>query len=262
VGADRLDEPRPDVPDIHQELYNLDAVGYESLMLGLFSIWRHHPADRPKINEVLLGFSRDGFHWDRPCRKTFIPVSEERESWKWFNVQSCGGGCLVVGDRLYFYYSGRGMQVNQAGRSVEAQCTGLATLRRDGFASMDAPGGEGVLTTRKVRFQGRYLFVNADAGGGELRVEALDADGKVVSPFQRENCAPIRSDGTLQRVSWTGADDLAVLAGKPARFRFHLRNAGLYAFWVSPDPTGASHGYVAAGGPGFTGPRDTVGAGR
>ena len=41
--------------------------------------------------------------------------------------------------------------------------------------------------------------------------------------------------------------------------RFHLKNGSLYAFWVSPDESGASHGYVGAGGPGFTGPRDTVG---
>ena len=44
------------------------------------------------------------------------------------------------------------------------------------------------------------------------------------------------------------------------RFRFHLRNGELYAFWVSPEASGASHGYVAAGGPGFTGMTDTVGA--
>jgi len=44
------------------------------------------------------------------------------------------------------------------------------------------------------------------------------------------------------------------------RFRFHLRNGALYAFWVSPDKSGASRGYVAAGGPGFTGPTDTVGS--
>jgi len=43
------------------------------------------------------------------------------------------------------------------------------------------------------------------------------------------------------------------------RFRFHLRLGALYSFWVSPDASGASHGYVAAGGPGFTGPTDTVG---
>jgi hypothetical protein len=30
-------------------------------------------------------------------------------------------------------------------------------------------------------------------------------------------------------------------------------------FWISPDDSGASHGYVAAGGPGFTSNVDTVG---
>ena len=39
-----------------------------------------------------------------------------------------------------------------------------------------------------------------------------------------------------------------MLADKPVKFRFHLRNGCLYAFWVSPSPAGASHGYVAAGG--------------
>ncbi len=33
-----------------------------------------------------------------------------------------------------------------------------------------------------------------------------------------------------------------------------------YSFWVSLDKTGASHGYVAAGGPGFDGPIDTLGS--
>jgi hypothetical protein len=65
----------------------------------------------------------------------------------------------------------------------------------------------------------------------------------------------------LVAVTWEGGSDLASLAGQPVRFRFALTNGRLYAFWVSPDATGASHGYVAAGGPGFTGPIDTVGKG-
>ena len=48
------------------ELYNLDCVAYESVMLGLFSVWRGESGMREKINEVTLGFSRDGFHWHRP----------------------------------------------------------------------------------------------------------------------------------------------------------------------------------------------------
>jgi hypothetical protein len=45
------------------------------------------------------------------------------------------------------------------------------------------------------------------------------------------------------------------------RFRFHLTNGSLYAFWVSPTPAGASNGYVLGGGPGFTAHADTVGRG-
>lgn len=48
-------------------------------------------------------------------------------------------------------------------------------------------------------------------------------------------------------------------AGRPVRFRFQLTNGSLYSFWVSPEESGASYGYVGAGGPGFTEPTDTVG---
>ena len=257
IGADKNDPPRPDLKTTPQ-LYNLDAVAYESLMLGLFTIWPGQPKDRAKPNYVCLGFSRDGFHWSRPDHRPFIGVSERYGDWNWGNVQSAGGGCLIVGDQLYFYVSAR---AGAQGSGASGVCTtGLALLRRDGFASMDAGDAEATLTTRPLRFKGKHLFVNVAAPEGELRVEALDGKGNAIAPFTRDNCVPVRADSTLQAVAWKGARDLSSLAGKPARFRFHLRAGRLYAFWVSPDASGASHGYVAAGGPGYTGPTDTVGA--
>jgi hypothetical protein len=124
---------------------------------------------------------------------------------------------------------------------------------------MDADASGGELVTRPVTFQGTHAFVNAAAGKGELRAEILGEDGKPIAPFTAENCAAINSDKTLQELRWKGADDLSAVRGKTVRFRFALKNASVYAFWVSPEATGASHGYVAAGGPGFTGPTDTVG---
>jgi len=257
VGADRLDAQRDDLKT-PCELYNLDAVAYESLVLGLFSIWRGQPKDRAKPNEICVGFSRDGFHWHRPSHEAFIPVSENYGDWNWGNVQSAGGCCLVVGDRLYFYVSGRkGVE----GSPASGVCTtGLAVLRRDGFASMDADDTGGTLTTRPVRFSGKYLFVNVDAPEGELTCEVLDANGETLPAFSREHCLAVGGDWTFLRIQWESAEDLAELAGKAVRFRFHLRKGRLYAFWVSPEPSGASHGYVAAGGPGFAGPTDTVGS--
>ena len=257
VGADRLDPDRPDAGN-RPELYNLDCVAYESLILGLFSIWYGQPNDRAKPNELYVGFTRDGYHWHRPMRRPLIGVSERYGDWNWANIQSAGGCCLVVRDKLYIYVSGR---AGRRGTKSSGVCsTGLAIMRRDGFASMDACDKTGTLTTRKVCFKGKHLFANVDAAGGELRVEVLGADGKAIAPFTRANCAPIYYDSTLQPVKWKGADDLSSLAGKPVKFRFHLRRGKLYAFWVSPDPSGASHGYVAAGGPGFAGPMDTAGA--
>src|SRR5262245_29886754 len=236
VGADRLDPKRDDLKTPCQ-LYNVDAVAYESILLGLFSIWRGQPRDRPKPNEVVLGYSRDGFHWDRPSRRPLCPVSERHGDWNWGNVQSAGGGCLIVGDQLYFYVSGRAGVKGTPLSGVST--TGLATLRRDGFASMDAGKTPGTLTTRPVRFRGQHLFVNVDAAGGELRAELLDREGKVIAPFTRANGTPIRADRTRQRVEWKGATDLAKLAGETVKLRFHLASGRLYAFWVSPEASGA-----------------------
>ena len=156
-----------------------------------------------------------------------------------------------MGDKLYFYVS-----ADEDGPEAR---TALAMLRRDGFASMDAGSAEKTLTTRKMSFKGKYLFVNIDDPEGDLRVEALDSDGKVIKPFSKKNCGPVKVDKTLQAIGWKGAKDLSAVSGKDVRLKFYLKQGSLYSFWVSPDRSGASYGYVGAGGPGFTGSRDTVG---
>lgn len=265
VKADSVDKPWPGYAD-HAELYTLDCVGYESVMLGMFSIWRGEPQYREKINEVGVGFSRDGFHWSRPDRSAFLPIGEKEGSWNWANIQSAGGGCLIDGDRLLFYCSGR---QGRPGSNAPGECTtGLATLRRDGFVSMDwvpeetrvmrvtgAMPQEGTLTTRPLRFSGAHLFVNAELLGGEMRVEVLDRAGRVVKGLSREVCAPVTGNGTRLKVSWSGGD-LRGVGEQPVRFRFSMTRGRLYAFWVSAWPTGESRGYPAAGGPEFNGPVD------
>jgi len=259
VKADRLDERHPKFPDFVPQLYNLDAVAYESVMLGLFSILKGpENEDSKKLgihkrNDVVLGYSRDGYHWDRPDRRAFIGVNETDGAWNWGNVQSAGGGCLIVGDRLYFYASGRRWSSTDKRGGTS---TGLFFLRRDGFASMNAGDTTGTLTTRPVTFGGEQLFINIAAPQGELRVEALDENGRVIAPFSAANCEPVKADSTKQQVRWKGAASLASLTGRTVRFRFHLTNGSLYAFWVSPDDSGASRGFVAAGGPAYARDRD------
>jgi hypothetical protein len=253
VGADRLDPGDPAEPGAQSQLYTLDAVAYESVLLGVFSIMR---GQKRKGNNLVLGYSRDGFHWDRPDRSPFVATSPRAGDWNHDYLHPAGGCCLVLRDELRFYVGARSGDLSQpdACRSV-----GLATLRRDGFASLEAGTGTGTLTTRPVSFRGKHLFVNAAAQAGHLRVEALDRQGKAIEPFTMASCLPVTEDRTLAPVRWKGARDLSRLAGRPVRFRFALQNASLYAFWVSEGESGASNGYAASGGPGLTGPVDTVG---
>ncbi len=270
VAADKLDPPDPEIGDTAQ-LYNLDAVAYESIMLGIFEIHRGpknevcEKTGLPKITELNLAYSRDGFHWDRPDRSTFIRA-ERRDVWDRGYVQPVGGICTIHGDTLWFYYTGFQGDAQRKDSSpfkngmYHRGSTGVAFLRRDGFASMDAGEKSGELTTRPVTFSGQHLFVNADVPEGQLRVEVLDAvTGQPIEPFTLENCKPMTVDSTLEQIAWRGGDDLSKLKGRPVRFRFQVKNGSLYAFWVSRDATGRSDGYVAAGGPGYVGPIDTRG---
>ena len=63
----------------------------------------------------------------------------------------------------------------------------------------------------------------------------------------------------MQMITWQDVEDISPLIDKSVKFKFDLTNGQLYSFWVNPDLSGASYGYVAAGGPGFTGPVDTIG---
>ncbi len=268
-AADNQDPPDPEIGRPAQ-LYNLDAVAYESIMLGVFEIHLGPPNEvcsetgLPKITELNLAYSRDGFHWYRPDRRPFIRA-ERRDVWDRGYVQPVGGICTIHGDKLWFYYTGFQGNVKKKKQPFlqdgmyDRGSTGVAFMRRDGFVSMDAGEQPAELLTRPVKFGGSCLFVNADVGQGELRAEVVDMAGKPIPPYTLENCSPLRANGTIQQITWTGDKDLSPLKERVVRLRFQMKRGSLYSFWVSRDATGRSDGYVAAGGPGYTGPIDTVG---
>ena len=248
-------EPRhPEFPEVEPGIYNFDAIAYESIMLGLYSVWQG-PENGvcaklgiQKKNEIFLGYSRDGFHFYRPSFKPFMAVNETEGAWNWGNMQSINGVPLIVGDSLYFYSSGR--QRNKIMWDSYTS-TGLATLRRDGFVSMHGDK-DGYLLTEKVRFDGKHLFINADVKGS-LAVEILDENGKPLEGFTRKDCVPMKkTDKTKLLVTWKKHQNIASLIGKAVRLKFYLDNADIYAFWISPWQTGESRGYTSGGGPGLS----------
>lgn len=266
LGMDRQDKKRSNYQIGREpQLYKLDAVGYESLMIGLIQVHYGPPNTEcqkegfPKLTELQLAYSRDGFHWDRTNRETFIGATLRKNSWQRAYVHSVGGVCNIVGDKLYFYYSAfRGDETNRNniqfwnGMYANAS-TGLAVLRRDGFASMDADNQERILLTRKLSYSGKYLFVNVDGSKGQLFAEICDQFGYPIEGYERENSIPVSVDSAKKMMVWKRHEELDAIKDQPIRIKFFAKNLQLYAFWISPKRNGVSHGSNAAGGPGLSG---------
>ena len=217
-------------------------------MLGLFSVWQGPENDVCnkdgviKRNQIMLGYSRDGYSWTRDDMNPFLAVDDNLAAWNNGNLQSVVGSPLIVNDKLYFYLSGRKL-VNGS----EVVTTGLATLRRDGFASMS---GSGELVTEKLTFKGEYFFVNACVNGN-LKVEILDSTGKVIEGFSKDDCTAISGDKVNTMVTWKNNVTLKSLEGKVIKVKFYMTDGDLYSFWISDAQTGKSRGYTGGGGPGF-----------
>ena len=245
MATDDLDLPNPYI-GFTPQLYNVDCVGYESIMLGMFQIM-YGPENNlceargvPKITELIPMYSRDGYHFSRPCRESIIQASIRNGAWDRGYVQSVGGVTIIHGDELWIYYIGFAGDEHYSKQSwitngmYRNGATGVAKLRRDGFVSMN---GCGTLLTRKLTFTGKCsIHVNVT---GKLQAEILDEAGAVLV-----RSAPVDCDCTDQELNF-GCFDVAHLNGQVIRLRFHVEGK-LYSFALC-DANGESGGARAAG---------------
>ena len=253
--TDIFDRPDPEL-GYYTQLYNLDAVAYESVMLGVYSVFMGPPnfvAEKtglPKINDLKLGFSRDGFHFSRGQYTNFLSSSRTKGTWDYGYLHPANGICTVNGDKLYFYYSAfSGASPHFGSHKYSGGAVGVATLRRDGFAAMIADEKGGTLTTERLQYRGNHFFVNADCSHGELWVELLDEGGHPLPGYSRNDCFVVHNvDNTKIEICWRGTPHTTDWP-KILRIRFGLLNAKLYSFWITDSAVGKSHGYLAAGSP-------------
>ena len=223
-----LEPDDKDSPD--DQFYNLAAFRYEGIYFGLLSVFHTDPSEEGPFRmkghtDVELVCSRDGIKWQRPARGVpYIPRGEEGE---FDSLQIyCGCTTIVVRDEIRIYYCGLDVPHEISDRSA----VGLVTLRPDGFFSLDADSSGGRMTTKPFTFTGQRLVINAEVNRGILTVELLDAEGKAIPGYSRDECQAIQVGGIELEVCWTGTSDVGTLQGQPVRLRFDLQQAKLFAF--------------------------------
>lgn len=182
------------------------------------------------INWELLS-SPDGRHWSRPTRTLFF-ADGAAETWRHQVFKIFANPPIERDGRLMIYYGGKTGTVPVESGNEPFQSLCVATLRRDGFASLSAAEQPGQLITKPFAARGEQLLMNVDVHeGGEARVEVLDEQLRVVEGFALRNSLPLRGRGIDQVVSWTNAT-WKQLNGRQLRLRIHLRRADLYSFWT------------------------------
>jgi hypothetical protein len=215
------DEEDPD----NVSFYGMDGFIYEGLHIGF--LWVFHNDEEPQLMDIQLVCSRDGSSWTRVGdRQVFLPRGEMGD-FDCYMVQQANPP-IVVGNELWIYYSGNnGMHWRDV--PVAQSAIGLATLRLDGFVSLDAGEEEGTVLTKPLEFEGGQLLVNADASAGQLTAELVNAEGQAMEGFTRTDCDPLTRDSLRHTITWGGRSDLREVR-QPVRIGFYLRKAKLYSF--------------------------------
>ena len=199
-------------------------------------------SNRNKRIDVQLIHSRDGIAWYRTGdRSVFIPNGPEG-SWDRGMILGTANGLVRLEDRINIYYSAHiANHGKDRGRSRETSLKyrcggiGLATLRRDGWVSLDAGVKPGYVITKPMVVpspakgdSALHVLVNANAYMGAVTVSLLDSEGNLIKGFEKSQ--PIHHDALRQRITWPDRQ-MATLVGQRIRMRFDIELAKLYSYW-------------------------------
>jgi hypothetical protein len=212
----------------HTDFYGLSAFPYESGYVGLLWIFRITDGIKDGPIFVELVSSRDGVNWNRQegDRPPVLALGAEG-AWD-AGMVFTPNHPLLEGDTLKLYYGGF---ATTHGANEAVGAIGLATLRKDGFASLDAGDGVGIITTKPLRNARGELRINALASAGWVKAELLDHQGRVLPGYGLADCLGANGDGIDQPITWRQQARLPEKSDGMT-IRFSLRNSALFSFYA------------------------------
>jgi len=208
-------------------------VGFRDRGWGIGFLQMFHIIER-RLDTQLVRIDEQGVPHRFSQGEPFL----ERGAWsEWDHAWAFpgNGAPIRVGEEVRIYYQGR-RTLHWAGPPYgtgHIGAIGLARLRPDGWVYLEATEAQAELTTVPLEATGPVLCVNADASGGEVRAELLDAAGRRIDGCEAQRCWPLRSDATYFMFNWDRQSFPETLVGKPVRVRLHADRAKLYSLWFS-----------------------------
>jgi len=184
-----------------------------------------------------LAWSTDGLRWRRVAdRETFLDWGGEG-AWDSHWVVSTHNEPILDGDRYRIYYSGTSTKHGSGKRHRRG--IGLATIRKDGWVSLEAGRVEGKLITTPLPLnKPMVLELNANCFSGYITCEIVRVlpDGKweAVPGYDGEAGRIEQVDGTRIRVRWKDRDVVQPVEGSQCYIRFTSKQSSLFSYRWSP----------------------------
>lgn len=200
-----------DAKTLHNYFYGMPTTYHAGIYWGFLWSYQHQ-----EDIYVSLAFSRDGRNFQRPAdRPALIGLGDEGS---WDGGMVTASHWIEVGDEWHIYYVGTHSPHKAR---FPGPCSGLARLRKEGFASLRSPAGGGFVVTRAFTCPGGRLFVNADATSGELQVRLTDYERQPLSDFT-EPSQTITGDNVRHEICWEGLQTTD-LKGRELRLEFAMK---------------------------------------
>jgi hypothetical protein len=203
--------------------YGMSVSQYGNYYIGLLHSYKK-PGD--ETIDIQLTVSHDNKKWSRVAdEQTFLPLGPTDG---WDDGMLFCAPMFNHGDKTLIYYGGWD---NSHSNQPRHSGIGLATLRLNGFVSLDAGPALATVTTNAIQNADGPLLINADAGKGSLRAELLDAFGNTIPGYTVEDCLPINEDEIVQFVRWKKHSELPENANI-LKIRFEMTNTKLFGFYA------------------------------
>ena len=180
------------------------------------------------VTDAVFMTSRDGLHWRRFGESFLRPGPEYPNNWVYGSSYLAAGmvespsthpGC----DPEISMYSSEN---RWSGQSADIY---RYTIRRDGFASQQAPIWGARLYTKKFKFTGKDLFINfSTSAAGAVKIRMIREDG-VDLDADTMDTDELFGDSTERHVIFP-KNHIDDFIGRPVILRFDMWDADVYSF--------------------------------
>jgi len=171
--------------------------------------------DMDGVSDAVFMSSRDGINWNRTFMEAWVRPGLDRRNWVNRNNMTALG-IIETSEKEFSMYISENYRTDTNGIR-------RLSIRKFGFASVNAGYEGGSFTTKPITYNGDSLYINySTSAAGHIKISLLDESG-----VQLTESPIIYGDEIFEKVDF--GLSLGQYEGKPVRLRFELKDADIYA---------------------------------